>query len=87
MNNDKLNLNEYHAAATHVWEVVILLNTNRIGQSGAGHADASLAWELKYQVWLLMNIASDDTTMLESTKTQIRGVAEKIDDICIRSLS
>ena len=51
------------------------------------HGDAKLAWELKYQVWLLTNLAGNDETRLESTKTQLRDIAENIDDICIRTLS
>ena len=51
------------------------------------HGGAKLAWELKYQVWLLIYLAGNDETMLESTKTQLRDIAENIDDICIRTLS
>ena len=49
--------------------------------------DAKLAWELKYQVWLLNNLAGDDAAIPESTKMQLRDIAENIDDICIRTLS
>ena len=60
---------------------------NQSSESETGHGDAKLAWDLKYQVWLLNNLAGNDVTMLESTKMQLRDIAENIDDICIRTLS
>lgn len=56
-------------------EVVVLHNFSPVDAASKRGVDAQLAWDLKYQIWLLTNIIGNDTSLLETTRVQLQQIA------------